>query len=60
MEAGEPSEIESVFSRYSVHSGDGPVFTNPRLGPAITFLKDIQLISSQGLTDKGAQVVSGL
>jgi hypothetical protein len=34
---------------------DGPVFTNPRLGPAITFLKDIHLIGGQGLTDLGVQ-----
>jgi len=32
---------------------DGPVFTNPRLGSAIAFLKDIHLIGGQGLTEYG-------
>lgn len=31
----------------------GPVFTNPRLGPAITFLHDLQLIDGHGVTDRG-------
>jgi hypothetical protein len=36
---------------------DGPVFTNPRLGPALTFLRDIHLIDDQGLTNRGARAV---
>lgn len=32
---------------------DGPVFTNPRLGPAITFLEDIHLLGPKGLTARG-------
>jgi hypothetical protein len=51
--------IETDEGRLRLREKDGPVFTNPRLGPAIAFLKDIHLISGQGLTDKGAQVVSG-
>ncbi|MEO5322929.1 hypothetical protein PV773_06365 [Mesorhizobium sp. CC13] len=31
----------------------GPVLTNPRLGPAITFLEDLHLIADQGLTVQG-------
>ena len=31
----------------------GPVFTNPRLGPAITFLKDLHLIDDHGVTAQG-------
>jgi hypothetical protein len=50
--------IESDEGRLRLREKDGPVFTNPRLGPAITFLKDIHLLSGQGLTDYGAEVVS--
>ena len=32
--------------RIRLREKDGPVFTNPRLGPAITFLKDIHSICS--------------
>jgi hypothetical protein len=31
----------------------GPVFTSPRLSPAISFLYDIHLIGDDGLTDLG-------
>ena len=37
---------------------DGPVFTNPRLGPAITFLKDIHLINEHGLTEQGKKIIN--
>ena len=47
--------IEMDEGRLRLRDIDGPVFTNPRLGPAITFLKDIHLIDGQGLTDQGAQ-----
>ncbi|WP_439361599.1 hypothetical protein [Bradyrhizobium sp. DASA03007] len=36
---------------------DGPVFTNPRLGPAIRFLRDIHLIDDNGLTRRGVEVL---
>lgn len=49
--------IESDEGRIRLREKDGPVFTNPRLRPAITFLKDIHLVGSQGLTDYGAEVV---
>ena len=39
--------------RLRLREKDGPVYTNPRLGPAITFLKDIHLVGGQGLTDYG-------
>jgi len=52
--------IEMDEGRLRLREKDGPVFTNPRLGPAITFLKDIHLVGSQGLTDHGLQAVSGL
>ena len=51
--------IESDEGRLRLREKDGPVFTNPRLGPAITFLKDIHLLGGQGLTDYGAEAVSG-
>lgn len=44
--------------RLRLHEKDGPVFTNPRLGPAITFLRDVHLIGGQGLTEYGAEAVT--
>jgi hypothetical protein len=38
----------------------GPVFTNPRIGSALTFLEDIALIDDNGLTHQGSAVLSGL
>ncbi len=51
--------IEMDEGRLRLRGKDGPVFTNPRLGPAITFLKDIHLVGGQGLTDYGVQAASG-
>jgi hypothetical protein len=51
--------IEADEGRVRLREKDGPVFTNPRLGPAITFLKDIHLVGGQGLTDYGAEAVRG-
>lgn len=45
--------IERDEGKLRLREKDGPVFTNPRLGPAITFLKDIYVIGGQGLTDYG-------
>lgn len=50
--------IESDEGRLRLREKDGPVFTNPRLGPAITFLRDIHLIGGQGLTDYGVEALS--
>ncbi|MDQ6436323.1 hypothetical protein RB623_19875 [Mesorhizobium sp. LHD-90] len=50
--------IERDEGRLRLREKDGPVFTNPRLGPAITFLKDIHLVGGQGLSDYGAAAVS--
>jgi len=36
----------------------GPVFTNPRLGPAIRFLEDLHLIDEDGLTAAGERLVA--
>ena len=49
--------IEADEGRVRLRVKDGPVFTNPRLGPAITFLKDIYLINEQGLTTQGKKVL---
>lgn len=35
----------------------GPVFTNPRLGPAIRFLEDLHLIDGDGLSKAGGKLV---
>jgi hypothetical protein len=51
--------MEMDEGRLRLREKDGPVFTNPRLGPAITFLKDIHLVGGQGLTDQGAEAAVG-
>ena len=50
--------IEMDDGRLRLREKDGPVYTNPRLGPAITFLKDIHLVGNDGLTKRGAEIVS--
>lgn len=47
--------IEADDGKLRLREKDGPVYTNPRLGPAITFLKDIDLIRSEGLTERGRE-----
>ena len=47
--------IETDDGKLRLREKDGPVFTNPRLGPAITFLKDVGLLSDKGLTSKGQE-----
>jgi hypothetical protein len=42
--------IETDDGRVHLREKDGPVFTNPRLAPTITFLKDIHLLGDNGLT----------
>ena len=50
--------IESEEGRLRCRKLDGPVYTNPRLGPAITFLTDIHVLSGQGLTDYGVGILA--
>ena len=52
--------IEADDGRVKLREKDGPGFTNPRLGPAITFLKDIHLINGNGLTERGVEVAQSL
>ncbi len=47
--------IETEDGKLRLREKDGPIFTNPRLGPAITFLKDVGLIGSDGLTAAGRE-----
>ena len=49
--------IESDEGRLRLRGKEGPVFTNPRLSPAITFLRDIHLIGSGGLTHYGKAAI---
>lgn len=49
--------IETDEGKLRLREKDGPVFTNPRLGPAISFLKDIALLGEDGLTDLGRKAV---
>lgn len=51
--------IESDEGRLRCKDKDGPVFTNPRLGPTITFLKDLHIIGAQGVTGDGAELLRG-
>lgn len=50
--------IETDDGKLRLREKDGPVFTNPRLGPAITFLKDVGLLGDSGLTAQGTEAVS--
>jgi hypothetical protein len=47
--------IETDDGRIRLREKDGPVYTNPRLAPTITFLKDINLLGDDGLTGLGHQ-----
>lgn len=49
--------IETDDGLIRLREKDGPVFTNPRLGPAIRFLRDIHLMDDNGLTRRGAEVL---
>lgn len=50
--------IEADDGRIRLRSPSGPVFTNPRLSSALTFLRDIHLIDDEGLTAIGRKLVS--
>jgi hypothetical protein len=45
--------IETDDGKVRLRGMNGPVFTNPRLGPAVTFLKDIGLLDARGVTPAG-------
>jgi hypothetical protein len=49
--------VESDDGRFRLRVKDGPVFTTPRLAPAITFLKDIHLLDGMGITDLGQELL---
>ena len=49
--------IETDDGLVRLRDKDGPVFTNPRLGPAVRFLRDIHLMDDGGLTPRGAEVL---
>ena len=51
--------IESDDGKVRLRTKAGPVYTNPRLGPAITFLRDIHLIDDEGLTALGEKRIAG-
>lgn len=50
--------IEADDGRVRLRSSSGPVFTNPRLSSALTFLRDIHLIDKNGLTASGRKLMS--
>lgn len=45
--------IEVDDGRVRPRAQSGPVLTNPRLGPAVTFLRDLHLIGNHGITAAG-------
>jgi hypothetical protein len=49
--------IETDDGLVRLRDKDGPVYTNPRLGPAVRFLRDIHLLDDGGLTSRGAEVL---
>ena len=51
--------LEPDNGRVRLRDMDGPVYTNPRLGPAVTFLRDIGLLNAEGLTADGLRVIGG-
>jgi hypothetical protein len=50
--------IECDDGLVRLRSTSGPVFTNPRLGPAIRFLEDLNLVDGGGLTAAGERLVT--
>jgi hypothetical protein len=50
--------VESDEGRIRLRTKDGPVFTNPRLAPSVTFLRDTYLIDEQGLTQNGKNILA--
>lgn len=49
--------IESENGLIRLRAKDKPIYTTPRLGSALSFLKDIHLVGDEGLTDIGKQLV---
>jgi hypothetical protein len=49
--------IEADEGRVRHKQTDGPVLTNPRLGPAITFLSDLHLLDQHGPTPSGRRLM---
>ena len=47
--------IDSDDGLVKLRQKDGPVWTTPRMGPSITFLKDIGLMHADGLTRRGQE-----
>ena len=48
--------IEADDAGVRLRAKDGPVPTNPRLRPALTFLRDIHLVDGNGLTKRGRRL----
>lgn len=58
MRAGDYTFLfELDDGRLQLRRKAGPVLTNPRLRPAITFLRDIHLLDDNGLTPAGRRLV---
>jgi hypothetical protein len=50
--------FEPDNGRIRLRAKDGPVFTNPRLGPALTFIRDVHLLDEAGLTPLGQRRIA--
>ena len=51
--------IEADDGLVRLRAPDGPVYTTPRIGPVVAFLKDCHLIDADGLTDQGLEALEG-
>jgi hypothetical protein len=49
--------MECDEGRVRLRAKDGPVFTNPRLVRAVSFLKDTHLIDGEGISEQGRRVL---
>jgi hypothetical protein len=48
--------VETHDGKLRLRAKDGPVPTNPRLRPALTFLRDLHLVDKSGLTKRGRRL----
>lgn len=52
--------VEADNGKVRLRGMDGPVYTNPRVGSSLTFLRDIGLLNANGLTAQGGRCIGGL
>lgn len=50
--------VDADDNRLRLRAKDGPVFTGPRLGPGLTFLRDIHVLDGSGVTERGRRIAA--